>query len=425
MQFLPSVRSRAVRLAAVAFSLLTTPALPLRADAVFAWNEGLLHFSQSAAGTVPLPFEARAYAMAHLAMLEALDSLPDRGADDERSARRAAVVTAAHDVLVALFPGGTAFFDALGARLLAAIPDGDAKTQGIAAGAAAAVRVRLGRASDGWEELTRPGVEAGGVVVDEADLARGAEPAASPWLNLRPFALKSAAQFAVAELRQVRSNGEVTVNHSLGASRLFDGLDREGAFAARDEYWAQSPLVAWNRIARQACSGRATDLRDQALMLVRLNVALADAVLAGAHARHVVGHWRAVVAEVWQPIDDRLALSTDIVARVDDGAQLQTVRLEYGRVFVPPLAHYPAVDATLAGAAQAALAAHFRTDGVEFRLPATAGERTFPGFSAAAREHAFVSSLDGVHSREGCVAGYQLGASIGKYAAQRARIAQR
>lgn len=425
MKFLPLILSRAVRTTAVACFLFTPPALTLRADAVFAWNEALLHFSKSAAGAVPLHLEARAYAITHLAMLEALDSLPAQDVAEEEPARRAAVVTAAHAALVALLPGGTALFDALAARHLAAIPDGDGKARGISVGTAAAVRARLGRANDGWDELTRPGAEADRTVVDEADLARGAEPSPSPWLGLRPFALKSAEQFEVMELRKVRMNGEVTFNHILDASRLFDGLDRNAAFAARDDFWKQSPLVAWNRIARQACNGRATDLRDQAHVLVRLNVALADAVLASGHARHVVGHWRAVVAEVWQPIDIRLALPTDLVARVDDGTHFEGLRLEYGRVLIPPIPHYPAVGATLAGAAQAALGAHFRKDGVEFRLPSAVDNRTFPGFAAAAREQAFVASLDGVHSREGCVAGYQLGASIGKYAATRARVAQR
>ncbi len=132
-----------------------------------------------------------------------------------------------------------------------------------------------------------------------------------------------------------------------------------------------------------------------------------------------------MVAEIWQPIEIRLALPTDTVARGNDGTHAEGRRLEYGRVNIPPVAHYPAVDATIAGAAQAALSAHFTTDLVEFRLPSAADGRIFPGFAAAAPEQAFVVSLDGLHSREGCVAGYQLGASIGKYAARRARVAQR
>ncbi|MBL9211098.1 MAG: hypothetical protein JNL92_11565 [Opitutaceae bacterium] len=425
MKHLLSLLSRTVQLAAAGFLLLTAPALTLRADAVFAWNEALLHFSTSAAGAMPFPLEARAYAITHLAVLEALDALPADLADDDRTARRAAVVTAAHDVLLALLPAGTAMFDALAARHLDALPDGAGKTQGRATGAAAAARVLQARSADGWEQAVRGGREPGRSGIDEADLARGVAPALSPWLDPRPFALKSADQFEVEELRRVRMNGEVTVNHRLGASRLFEGLDREAAFAAREAFWAQSPLVAWNRIARQACAGRPTDLRDQARVLARLNVALADAALAGAHARHVVGNWRAVVAEVWQPVDARLALATDVVARIDDGTHHEAVRLEYGRVFVPPVAHYPAVGATLAGAAQAVLGAYFGRDRLAFALPVGAEGRTFPGFSAAAREHAFVTSLDGVHSREGCVAGYELGASIGRYAARRALIAQR
>jgi len=424
MKFLPLIHSRAARGAALLFSLGPLAALPVRADAVFSWNEAMLHVAAATAGTQPLHLEARSCAMAHLAMTDALERLGALEPDAELPARRAAVLTAAHAVLVAQFPAGRTLFDALAERQLAGLPAGAGRDRGVAAGRAAAQRVLEQRAHDGWEQV--------GSAASAADRAGAAgraaqqgESAPSPWRDVRMFALSSAEQFAVAEIRTVRASGEIHVDPTLLDARLFDGVDRAAALAARDGFWAQSPVVAWNRIARQACVQRATDLRDQARLLAALNVALADAIVSARHARHVVGSWRTVPTEIWRPVEAGSALSGDVLARIDDGERFEHVRLEHGRMLIPPTGDYPAVTATVAGAAQAVLTAYFQGDTTGFNLPGKTSARTFPGFAAAAREQAFVASLDGVHSRESCVAGYRLGAEIGRFAGRRPAFAQR
>ena len=91
--------------------------------------------------------------------------------------------------------------------------------------------------------------------------------------------------------------------------------------------------------------------------------------------------------------------------------------------------NYPSRAATLAGAAQGALAGFFRSDRMAFELPGvgtTAEKRTgFSSVSAATRECAFVASLNGPHSKEACVAGYLLGESIGSTISKRTRTARR
>ena len=83
--------------------------------------------------------------------------LPDLPPASPSASQDAAVATAAHDVLVGLGIGPVPplpqavrdRLDALYADALAGIPDGDAKTEGVAAGAAAAAAMLEARTDDG------------------------------------------------------------------------------------------------------------------------------------------------------------------------------------------------------------------------------------------------------------------------------------
>ena len=81
----------------------------LRADVVFAWNELLLHFAGNTTAPLPPHLEIRVFAMAHLAMNDAITAAttPGANAENQVAAQRAAAVTAAHDILVHLLPTAT------------------------------------------------------------------------------------------------------------------------------------------------------------------------------------------------------------------------------------------------------------------------------------------------------------------------------
>lgn len=423
MKLSPSVFPRARLVAALLLVASFTSASALRADAVFTWNEAMLHVA--GAREQPLHLEARAFAIAHLAVAEAVDAITTGEPDFDQTARRAAAATAAHDALVVLLPAGRALFDDLLERHLAALPAGIARRRGEAAGAVAAERVLHARSDDRWDEWESAEAAAVESLAAARRRTRSGDGPPSPWQRLRPFTLASVAQFSVSEVRTVRASGEIVVDYSLTKSRLFDGVDPAAAAQARDGFWAQSPVAAWNRIARQACAGRSVDLRDEARLLAALNTALADAIVAARHARHVVGSWRSVTTSVWQAVDGRPPLATDQLALIDHGLSLEPVRLEYGQTMIPPVGDYPSLHATAAGAAQAVLDAHVGRRAAGFTLPTPADPRTFPSFAAAAREHAFVASLDGLHTRESCVAGHRLGLDIGRHASRRTTLLRR
>ena len=98
---------------------------------------------------------ARVYALVHLAQHDAVNATApafdsyafdgrDMGADPE-----AAGAAAAHAVLTTTFPAQQPALDATLAAALAAVPDGDAETRGVALGRQAAAAILALRATDG------------------------------------------------------------------------------------------------------------------------------------------------------------------------------------------------------------------------------------------------------------------------------------
>src|SRR4029453_18221188 len=144
---------------------------PAGTDAVTTWNANA-GAAATAACLAPLDnplHESSIYAIMHLAVHDAVNAIDRRSrpyafdAQAEAGASPdAAVAAAAHDVLVALIAqlplelhtqacidAGVATVQTAYTAALAAIPDGQAKTQGITLGQAAAAAILALRANDG------------------------------------------------------------------------------------------------------------------------------------------------------------------------------------------------------------------------------------------------------------------------------------
>jgi hypothetical protein len=187
-------------------------------DAVTVWsaNAGV---AATAACIAPLAnplHESRIYAMTHVAIHDALNAIDRRSRpyalnlqSEAGASPDAAVAAAARDVLVPLIAqlplelhtqacidAGVASVEAAYTAALAAIPDGEAKTQGIAVGQAAAAAILNLRAEDGavgpflnfaCPQDTNPG---------EYQCTPGTPFIAfEVWENVIPFALKDSSQF--------------------------------------------------------------------------------------------------------------------------------------------------------------------------------------------------------------------------------------
>jgi hypothetical protein len=138
-------------IAIVLFSLL--PASLVRADQVLDWNNTAIEAIKTAQYTSVKA--SRALAMTHIAMYDALNSIEQSHRPfyvwlcaSPDTSPEAAVVVAAHDVLVSLFPEQSAALDQALADSLAAIPEGEPKTMGMEIGQIVAEGVGLLRSRD-------------------------------------------------------------------------------------------------------------------------------------------------------------------------------------------------------------------------------------------------------------------------------------
>ena len=143
------------RAVGIGLTLLTLVSMPLHgetADVVYQWNRVVQN-------TAP---NWRAYAMVHIAMFDAVNSVADtytpfrvhvpgaRGASQQVAAAQAA-----HDVLSALFPAQQSMFSAALTGSQAGIPRGLAE-QGKVVGSQVAQEVLKWRQEDGWPAAITP-----------------------------------------------------------------------------------------------------------------------------------------------------------------------------------------------------------------------------------------------------------------------------
>src|SRR5688572_15607818 len=174
----------------------------LAVDPVLAWNEVLLDAVRR--DRTPPPVAARAMAMVHLAIADAValatgdfDPYISKrdGPKNKHISLDAATAAAAHDVLVKLFPAQADLFNAELNTALAAVPDGKAEKSGVSLGRHTAKAILHDRKHDG---------SADGVPYTIGDQpgewqptppALQQVPLLAHWGHVEPFAIESGAQF--------------------------------------------------------------------------------------------------------------------------------------------------------------------------------------------------------------------------------------
>jgi hypothetical protein len=169
------------------------------ADAVLEWNEIMVAIVKD---QLP-PFQNRFATITQLAVFEAVNAVtgdyePYLGAvtPSPGVSADAAAIAAAHAALRNYFPDKAPTLDASRASALARIPDGPAKSGGIAVGETAAARMIAARANDG--SLPPESYVPSSSNPGQWQLTPGCPPSGGVFLHLRnmtPFAIRSADQF--------------------------------------------------------------------------------------------------------------------------------------------------------------------------------------------------------------------------------------
>jgi hypothetical protein len=312
----------------------------------------------------------------------------------------AAVAAAADDVLVPLllaipapFPpacgeAGAASVEADYAAALAEIPDGAAKTEGVAVGRDAAAAILSLRAGDGSDTP---------LIVDAP---QGTEPGeyrytpgtpfqfAPGWADVEPFVLRTSSQFRAAKPYKVTTKKYATDYEEvkqLGG----DGVNTPSARTADETeialFWLESSPLQWNRIARTVSGDAGLDAWDNARLFGLLNLALADGYISSFESKNHHNFWRPVTAIREGDNDGNLHT---------DGDATWTPL-----VTTPPIPDHDSAHAVQGGAAAQVLKRFFGTDHFGFytfslTLPAVKScadastvDSSYTSFSHAANEN--------------------------------------
>src|SRR5271154_5644616 len=187
-------------------TLLFGPAVA-KADAVLDWN--LIAINTAIANGANPFAQARYAAIVQLAVFEAVNSItgdyrPYLGSivAPHGASADAAAIQAAYRVLTTYFPASASTLSTARANSLALIPDGQAKSDGIATGDAAAIAMIALRANDGSSpaqfKIPGPAVPGEYQATPSCPIVNGiAVGTLFQWQNITPFGIPGVSEFLI------------------------------------------------------------------------------------------------------------------------------------------------------------------------------------------------------------------------------------
>ena len=377
-----------------------------RADTITDWNQTALDVMKVAkvAGN---PW-SRTLAMVHVAMSDAVNSVQPRytrylttlpsapGASSE-----AAAAAAARQILLQLYPNQKTLIEDAYANSLKSIPDGSAKTQGIAVGEQVAAAVQADRASDGtsipdnYRPITAPGV-----------WVPTTPPIFAQYARAKPWVLSSPDQFRPGPPPQLSS---ALYARDYNETKTLGGVKSTARTPAQTEavkYWTQTNLgPAWQAAARQLSAAKGLSLADNARLFALLNTGIANTFITDWDAKFTYNFWRPVTAIRNGDMD-----GNDATERDAGWVPLNDT---------PMHPEYPSQAAIICGVSMAILESVF---GPKPAIPFTTTDlfdpnlkRSFKSISEMDEEHGNVRVWGGIHFRNSLEVGHDMGRKIGVY----------
>jgi hypothetical protein len=315
-------RSRPSRRANAAASLpmavlvaLICLADPAQANVITDWD------ARAVALAAPAAPGERELAIVHVAMFDAVNSIERRYQPylvdltaPKTTSQEAAAAAAAGVVLAGLHPEAAGDVKAALASYLAAIPDGEAKSDGIKLGEAVAEKVLQARASDGADapDAYRPRTTPGVYVPTPITVG-------SAWPKMTPFALIAPSQFRPQPPIALASQEWAADYNEL---KDYGGKTSSKRSARQTEiarFWLMVGAPAYHPLPRQLVVARQMSVIDSARFMALFAVALTDAYIAVFDAKYHYEFWRPITAirngdlsgnpatereATWRPIDN-------------------------------------------------------------------------------------------------------------------------
>jgi hypothetical protein len=321
---------------------------------------------------------------------------PAAGASQE-----AAIAAAAYGVLRGLFPARSASYQAAYDSYVAALPDGEAKSRGLAVGAEVAAATLALRANDG-----RAVVLAAYVPGTDPGQFRGTNPIGRPNPFIKPFSMTSASQFRAPGPPPLTSAVyalDLNETKALGSATSTTRTADEAELA---RFATEAPGIWATRNIRNFAMTSGS-LGEHARLMAVLWVAQADATIACFESKY---HYQA-----WRP-------SSAITLAETDGNAETTADATW-TPFVPTPNHpeYPAAHSCATGAAYEALRGFYGTSQITFDVNSTVSGTTrhYTSTTALVDDMGTARIAGGMHFRTSTVHGAALGKSVADWVTTR------
>ena len=384
-----------------------------RADEVTDWNENTFT-AIFTAKTSPL-ISTRVTAMVQSAVFDAVNGVYRRYAPVHVPAEgpagasaRAAVVQAAHNILVLLYPAQQATLDAQLAASLLNLSDengelGQSVLRGLAWGRHVADEIWSWRTGDHFTPAPPPylgSTEIGKWRPTPPGFLSGAGPQfayMTPWAISSPLPYRPAGPPALNTVPYANDVNETKLMGSLNSTA------RSADQTLFSVFWAGNTPGFWNRTAVQLSERYDLSLLERAHVLAAMNIAMADAIIVCWEAKYHYELWRPITAIQFADLDGNDDTSADTA-----WTPLLTT---------PNHPEYPSGHSSASGASAEVLAAFFG-DNIDFTITSetTPGVvRYYTSLPGAVDEVRDARVYAGIHFRTACVDGQNMGRRVAHY----------
>jgi len=381
---------------------------------VVEWNRTLLTIVRTPKAQPPTVHPTRSFAIMHAAIYDAVNAIDRehspylvrltgvlRGASQD-----AAAATAAHDVLVALYPGFADTLDAELQQALARISDGSGVGEGVRIGRTVAARLLALRQGDGASASPIPyafGNNPGDYQSTPPNFPT--QPQFTHWSHVTPFALPQAGMFRPAPPPALTSDAYSDAVNEVKSLGITGGTASSADQALTGRFWNGAIQNYWNEITQTATEAHHLSTAKAARLFALLNLAIADSVIAFYDAKYTYNLWRPVTAI-------RAADTDDSPETVADPTWLP----EVGNTTPDP--SYPGAHAVVSAAAARVLVSVLKRDRLNLTVTSEVVpgvNRVFGALSDAADEATLSRIFAGVHFRFDLTSGARLGRRVADF----------
>jgi PAP2 superfamily len=284
---------------------------PVYADAVIDWNVLACDFVVEA--RLGAPPSNRMMALVQTAVFEATNAItklyPASGLNLQAAPGAsvdAAVAAANRGVLLKLLAPQQAAIDTAYQAALAKLPDGPAKTEGVAVGERAAAAVLASRADDVLTpaEAYRPHTTAGAYVPTVI-------PAALPWPQRKPWLMTSPAQFRPGPPPALTSDVWARDFNEVKALGGKNSTQRTAEQTEIARFWEATLPPVYHGVIRSVAKMPGRQATQNARLFAAVTQAQDDAVIAIFEAKYFYNFWRPVTAIRSGDIDGNDATQRD------------------------------------------------------------------------------------------------------------------